>query len=453
VFEPAFTFDRFVLGGVNELAATAARRAAESPGHTYNPLVICGRSGSGKTHLLHAIAQYSTALEPDLSVMIETAEAVAERVTHGIARGDLEPLAAAYSGLDLLLVDEVERISGMVRTQEELVGIATRMAEEGRQLVLASDLSPAEVPGLIRSFREVMDRGLVVEIAPFDEDTRQTFIDRVAGERGAALNADVIRALAASDFDGAPSLRRAVHRLLDHALAEGRQPNPGDVLRILVERGDQAPPSPPDEFGSFRDDVTRTVALVVETAPWQRRIGEAILRWEGEGLRTTRLEDALLADTPPDVDALIESYSRDANRLLQIRREIGEVAIVERLDDPADLERAERILAGYRTAHGPAPGGVIAPADDRAGAAKNGPGPRQDTGVRTGTSTGPATPFMPETPGSQQTERGLLQALSAATGGSEPPADRPSGDSWFMNLDKVVLDWTDLEGRVVLEPR
>src|SRR5690606_30492156 len=100
---------------------------------------------------------------------------------------------------------------------------------------------------------------------------------------------------------------------------------------------------------SFLEDVTRVIATVVETSPWRRRVGEAILKWEGEGIRTARLEDALQADTAPDVDALLDQFSRDATRLLQIRDEVGDRAAGERLDDPDQLARAESVLASIRS--------------------------------------------------------------------------------------------------------
>src|SRR5690606_23655359 len=102
-------------------------------------------------------------------------------------------------------------------------------------------------------------------------------------------------------------------------------------------------------FGSFVDDVSRTLAAVVETAPWRRRLAEAILKWEGEGIRTHRLEEALLADSAPDVDSLIEWFSREATRLLHVRRDLQRLGVEDLPDDPEQVARAEAVLAALQS--------------------------------------------------------------------------------------------------------
>ena len=400
--DPRYTFDRFLVGGRNELAANAARRAAESPGSVYNPLLIRGGSGVGKTHILHAIAHYVSAIDPDLTLRLETADSIAERVTSRIVSGDSTPLYAAFAGVDILLVDEIERISGMDRTQDELAAIASRMVDEGRQLVFASVLAPADLPGLTRALRSVLDRGTVIDIDPPDAETRGALALQAAGDRGAALPVDVARALSGFDFLDARVLRAAVARLLDLATHEGRECLPTDVYRVLPE--ESAIPSDIDEFDSFLSDITRTLTAVVETSPWRRRIGEAILRWEGEGVRTGRLDDALQADAPPDVEALLDAFARDATRLLEIRAELGAAAGDEPLDDPNDIERAEAMLNEYR----------------------------RDT----------ATVADPGSDGSAAAE---AHPSDAAV---DPPAD-----PWFTNPAKVVLGWSDVDGRLIESPR
>jgi hypothetical protein len=395
MFDAAFSFERFAVGTTNELAATAARRAAETPGSVYNPLVICGRSGIGKTHLLHAIGQYAQALDPDLAIRLENADGLAERVTQGLVRGRLTPLQEAFARLDMLLVDEVERIAGMERTQAELAGIASRMTAEGRQIVLATAVPPADLHGLFPELAAVLGRGVFVDIGPPDAAMRRFLVERTAQERGTVLTEDVTRALSAFDFQDVGGLKDAVVRLIDKAAVLGRGPHPHDVLQVVAE--EVAHETPSGEFNSFLNDVSRTLAVVVEAAPWRRLVGEAILRWEGEGIRTDRLEQALEADTPPDVGALIEAFARDATRLLQIRRELHHLMPEEPLDDPDDLQRAESLLAALTHTRNHAPHGGLAAAG--------------------------------------------------------PAGDRLLFDTWFLNPDKLVLDWVDLDGRLVEEPR
>ncbi|MDR0787579.1 MAG: hypothetical protein LBG44_06895 [Gemmatimonadota bacterium] len=145
-----------------------------------------------------------------------------------------------------------------------------------------------------------------------------------------------------------------------------------------------------DEFFSFLDDVSQELATVVEAAPWRRRIAEAILRWEGEGIRTSRLEEALHADTPPDLDNLLTAFYRDAERLLVIRRELAALGILTRFDDPSMLPEAEARLAA-RNAQ----------------------------------------------PGVGHTSASDIENLRV--------------DNWFLNPGKLVLNWVDIEERLVTE--
>ena len=131
-------FERFSLVAQNELAASAARRVAESPGAIYNPLLLRGGPGVGKTHLLHAIATYAGSLDPDLRIHLDSAEGLAERVTTAIVHGTFS--REALPDADMLLVDELERISGMGRTQEELR--ATQVAVPAWVVMPPPKLSP-----------------------------------------------------------------------------------------------------------------------------------------------------------------------------------------------------------------------------------------------------------------------------------------------------------------------
>ncbi len=394
MLDPGLSLDRLVVGGANELAMSAAKRAVESPGAVYNPLLICGRGGIGKTHLLHAVGQYAMTLEPDLAVHLEGGDMIAHRVTQGVAGGDLAPFIETFVHLDLLLIDEVERLSGMDRTQEELTRIVGRMADEGRQVVMASVLPPADLPGFIPSFIELLQRGLMVDIGGPDLEMRRTLVQSFARERWMILQDEAVEALSAHEFVDVRSIRTAVFSILESAAVEYRDVDLVDIERIIAKT--QTPAVTVGEFDSFLADVSRTLATVVETAPWRRRIAESILRWEGEGLRTHPLEEALLTDTPPDVDTLLDTYARNATRLLQVRTALSLLGVPEVLDDPSDLARAEGLLAAARS-----------------------------------------------------------QGANAGTGNGRPPStDLPAPgttDNWFLNPDKLVLDWVDVDSRLVVE--
>lgn len=391
--EERFTFDRFVIGGSNELAARAARKVAENPGTSYNPLFVHGRTGVGKSHLLHAIARYVATISFDAIVRVETAGAIADRLTEALAEGDADRFVESYLPVDFLLVDEVERFAGMERTQIELCTVIERMLAEGRQLVLASTVPPGELAGFTPELLALITRGLVVTIGSPDPATIRLVATETARERGVALPSSLVEAFAARGFPDVGSLREAVRSVIQAAEEKGREVRPEDLTVLATRSGDLRGGGRADEFGSFLDDVSRTLATVVETAPWRRRIAEAILRWEGEGIRTGRLEEALHADTPLDVDSFLMAFSRDAERLVTIRRELAAMGIETRINDPVSLASAEAQLASAIAARE-----ALAHEGDEAG-----------------TVPGPVV------------------------------------DAWFLNPDKLVLDWVDIEGRLLAE--
>jgi len=388
--EDRLTFDRFLVGGPNELAARAARKVAESPGTSYNPLLIHGRSGVGKSHLLRAVAAYLGTNSPEMFVQLESAGGIADRLTSALAEGDAGRFAESFVPVDFLLIDEVDRFEGMERTQAELRAVIERMLAEGRQLVLASAVPPAEFSRFSPDLLALLTRGLVVEIDAPDAAMARGVAADAAREHGVALPAGLLDAVAARGFADVRSIREAVNAVILAAARKGREADEEDLTGLP---GDVRAGGREDEFDSFLDDVSRTLATVVETAPWRRRIAEAILRWEGEGVRTTRLEEALHADTPPDVDGFLAAFAHDAERLVAIRRELSSMGIETRINDPVSLASAEAQLTSA-----------------------------------------------------------LAARESLGRDGDEPDASPPAiVDGWFLNPDKLVLDWVDVEGRLHAE--
>jgi hypothetical protein len=149
----------------------------------------------------------------------------------------------------------------------------------------------------------------------------------------------------------------------------------------------------PDEFSAFLSDITATVEEIVETAPWRKRLAEAILRWEGEGVRTRRLEAALDADTAPDVDAVLDAFAADVEKLRAIRAELeamrSDSAKSPLLSDPDRAGEAEALLVSAKAA----------------------------------------------------AERKAEEAVKA----------QPQVDRWYFNAEKAAWDWLALEDRLIEE--
>ncbi|HEV2149291.1 MAG TPA: DnaA/Hda family protein, partial [Longimicrobiaceae bacterium] len=320
MLDPRFTFEGFLVGPGSRLAAAAARRAAETPGTSYNPLVVYGPAGMGKTHLLHAVGHLAGSVRPELRLAYRTADELVDGVSAALAAGTLDAFHEEHAALGLLLLDDVQLLAGRARTQEELLRLWDAMSGAGAQMVLASDRPPHELPGLDGRLLSRLAGGLLVDLAPPEAETRTAIARRAAEERGAALGEGVAEALGALAWESVRELRSGVDRVLAAQEAEGRVLAPdevGPLLGMLPEAGPQE-----DEFGAFLSDITLTVAEMVEAAPWRRALGAAILRWEGEGIRTRRLEEALQADSAPDVDALLAEFAADVERLRALEAEL-----------------------------------------------------------------------------------------------------------------------------------
>ncbi|HMU62753.1 MAG TPA: chromosomal replication initiator protein DnaA [Gemmatimonadales bacterium] len=159
-----YTFDTFVIGKSNELAAAAAHAVAEAPGKTYNPLFIYGATGLGKTHLMQAIAHAVIQRAPETRVLFVGAEQFINEVIESIHSRTTPELKRRYrSDVDLLLVDDVHFLEGKERTQEEFFHTFNALYEAGKQIVVTSDRPPKELPGLEARLVSRFEWGMVAD--------------------------------------------------------------------------------------------------------------------------------------------------------------------------------------------------------------------------------------------------------------------------------------------------
>jgi chromosomal replication initiator protein len=181
---PRLTFDQFVIGDCNRLAHAAALAVAEMPGLAYNPLFICGPPGLGKTHLLHSIANYVNEHGDGLTARYTTAESFTDHFVATLrGGGDMEAFKAAYRGVNVLLVDDVQFFASKTRTEEEFFHTFNVLHQADAQLVLTSDRLPRDIEALEDRLRERFEAGLVCDVQPADRATRLTILrKRVASD-------------------------------------------------------------------------------------------------------------------------------------------------------------------------------------------------------------------------------------------------------------------------------
>ncbi len=253
VMNPAFTFERFVVGPSNQFAAAAAEAVADHPGESYNPLFLYGGSGLGKTHLLHAIAHRVHAKRPDLRVTYLTTEQFVNDLINCIRHKKMDEFRERFRRLDVLLLDDIQFISGKERTQEEFFHTFNTLQSAGRQVVFTSDSRPADLPGLEERLRSRFLQGLLADIQPPDLETRCAILREKARAAGWDLPEEVVlfiarrvqknvrelegclnRTIAYAQLTNLPLTVDLVRKALSELLPEERELTPQEIIRFVA---------------------------------------------------------------------------------------------------------------------------------------------------------------------------------------------------------------------------
>ena len=220
--DPRMTFDSFVPGSSNRLAFAAAQSVAETPGRAYNPLMIYGNSGLGKTHLLHAIGNYVQENYPGRKVLYVSTETFLNDFIRAIQTRTQLALHERYRENDVLLIDDIQFMETRGETfHEEIFHTYNALHGEGKQIVLTSDRSPRDLAGLQDRFRSRLLQGLVTEIDQPDLETRIAILRSKAEREGIALPNDVAEWIAHRVRDNIRELEGSITML--RAFANLRQ--------------------------------------------------------------------------------------------------------------------------------------------------------------------------------------------------------------------------------------
>jgi chromosomal replication initiator protein len=361
--DPRARFDNYVVGTANRLAVAAARNVAEAPGAIYNPLFIYSSSGLGKTHLIGAIGNHAMQRNPDLSVEYVALEDFVQQLHAAIAAGEMDRFKQRYGRVDVLLIDDMQFLTGRRETQSELLRLLNSLQGSGRQIIMTSDRPPLEIADVDERLISRLSGGLIVDIGAPDFETRVAILREKCDERKISFAPGVIEELARVEFANVRELQGAMNRLSAHQSVDGTL-TPAQV-RSIVGLPEPAPPPArtsveTDEFFSFLTDIASAVAAQIE--PWKVRIGEAIAFWNGEGYRTTVL-DRMMSDTsaPENYEALLRGFGQAVEQLRELERQITTVDPQlggdERFRDPERLTEAmafvENALAGAVPPGGP----------------------------------------------------------------------------------------------------
>lgn len=356
-------FDNFVVGSANRLAVAAARAVAETPGAVYNPLFVYSGSGLGKTHLMSAIGNQVAQRHKKLAVAFVTLDDFVEELHAAVASGATEPLKERYLQVGVLLIDDMQFLTGHRETQTELLRIFNALQADGRQIVMTSDRPPNEIADVDERLITRLSGGLIVDMGSPDYETRMAILNAKCEERGVRFRPGVADEVARLEFQNVRELQGALNRLIAYQALGGEQVDPAAVIGILGDLAEQRvrvePRSSAGEFQSFLSDITIAVAQHVEQ--WKTRLADAIDYWSSEGYRTAALDRILQGESPPpSVESVLREFDSRVSKLRDLEKQI------QRLDDglashvafhdPDRLAEAEQLLERALRTTAPPPG-------------------------------------------------------------------------------------------------
>jgi len=232
-FNPQFTFEKFVVGSSNRFAHAAALAVAKMPAETYNPLLIYGPSGLGKTHLLYAIANRIREEHPDYKIVYIKGDQFTNELISALQEGKNVQFRDKYRNADLFLMDDIQFIASKASTQEEFFHTFNNLWENHKQIVLTSDRPPKEMNTLEDRLRTRFEWGLIADIAPPDYETRVAIIRNKALEQGLDFDDDVASYIAENITNNIRQIEGTVKRIRAMRDLEGQDVNLNNVERFI----------------------------------------------------------------------------------------------------------------------------------------------------------------------------------------------------------------------------
>lgn len=231
MLNPYYTFDSFVVGSSNEFVHAAAMAVAENPGHTYNPLFIYGKTGLGKTHLMHAISNYVAERSDQLTVMFVKSEPFLNDLINAIRTSRTEEFRKRYRKADVLLIDDIQFIAGKESTQEEFFHTFNDLYENNKQIILSSDKPPKEISKLEERLQSRFEGGLIADIQPPNYETKLAILMKKVKDITSKdalkceVSHEILDLIATKVSSNIRSLEGALKKIIAYTVLNGKTPN------------------------------------------------------------------------------------------------------------------------------------------------------------------------------------------------------------------------------------
>ncbi len=230
---PRYTFESYVVGPFNELAFAASQAVVKEPGITYNPLFIYGNTGCGKTHLIQAVGNHLKKLNNTRKIFYTTSERFGTDIVTAIQQNNIQNVKEKYRQYDVLMMDDVQFLSGKDKLQEELFHIFNSLYENNKQILFSSDRHPSYISDLTDRLRSRFGQGMIIDVTIPDHESRVAILKTKAAHHNFLLGDELAQIIANEVEGNIRDLEGILNRVICQTQLKGKSLDINDVKQIV----------------------------------------------------------------------------------------------------------------------------------------------------------------------------------------------------------------------------